>query len=448
MEKSGKIEDGVMDHLLQGFVKRQMKPDLNCESFDPDLASAYLERVMTEREQTRYESHLSDCTLCRKSVIALARLVEAEVAEVKVAAVAAAAPASLNQSTVDGNTVKPVSETQANWLARLKAWLGVWATPRFALAAAAALVLAVTIPFVLIQNSKVSKSDMASATTANEDGKAVQQAAPSKQAESNPPSNNPNNPGSDNPASPAANKQQNGETKPSATPPAAGAQPAEPASGETPTGAASNTGKEEAVAADKAKNETAKPTTDTAGGTTQPEAAKPQADEKRNDAPGRIDPNEANRISNDKDASSPTTLKQGNKTTGPPREGAVRPESPKPAAPRQGGSEPPPRVIGRDGRGFIRPSSESSRERTNASASRRIGKKTFWLVDDTWTDENYRSDKEMPIVPLIKDSENYKNILEKYSDLKKFFSAFGANERAIIVRKDMVYKLIPQDGNK
>jgi hypothetical protein len=36
MEKSGKIEDGVMDNLLQGFVKRQMKPDLNCEAFDPD----------------------------------------------------------------------------------------------------------------------------------------------------------------------------------------------------------------------------------------------------------------------------------------------------------------------------------------------------------------------------------------------------------------------------
>jgi hypothetical protein len=446
MEKSGKIEDGVMDNLLQGFIKRQMKPGVVCEGFDADLANAYLERVMAAREQTRYESHLTECTMCRKQVIALAGLVDSEVAQVKVAAVAAGVPASPNQSTADASLVRPASEEQANWLARLKGWFGILATPRFALAATAALALAVAIPYVLVQNSKQSQSDVAQA--AKEAGTAEQKPGQNIPPPSTSPNNHSNNPSPGETGQSPAGKQQPGEPKTSTPAPAAEGQPAEAAPGGAGTGTASPA-KEEAVATDKEKsNEVAKTTSDTAGGTTQPEPARNQPPEPEKRDIGRIDPNDAKRVDNDKgNASTPTTIKPGNNPSGPSREVAptVRPESPRPAPAPSARSEAPPRSVG--GRRFI-PPSESARERANASASRRVGKKTFWLVDDTWTDENYRSDKEMPIIPLIKDSENYKNVLEKHSDLKKFFSAFGANERAIIVRKEMAYKLIPQDGNK
>ncbi len=445
MEKSGKIEDGVMDNLLQGFIKRQMQPDSTCEAFDPDLASAYLERVMTEREQSHYESHLSECAPCRKNVIALARLVEAEVTEVSVAAVAAGVPASLNEATAEANHF--ASEEKAHWLGKLKGWFGLLATPRFALAATAALALAVAIPYVLIQNSQMSQRDMTSALDAKEDGKAAAQAAKNNPPPSTTPNTSPNNPVNGDTPQSTANKQQ-AESKSSTPAPGAPATAAEPEAGAS--GAGNAPAKEEAVEGEKAKREEAAKPTDTVTSTTAqpPEAAKSQPATAKSDEPGRIDTKDAQRIENDKDNASPsTTLKPGNNAGGASRRNAptVGPDSPKPAPSPGRTSDSPPRSIAAK---RFSEASESNRERSNASASRRVGKKTFWLVDDTWTDENYRSDKEMPIVPLIKDSENYKNILEKYSDLKKFFSAFGANERAIIVRKDMAYKLIPQDANK
>src|ERR1044072_6928907 len=224
MEKSGKIEDGVMDNLLQGFIKRQMKLDSICEAFDPDLANAYLERVMTPKEQTRYESHLSGCAPCRQQVIALARLVDAEVAEVKVAAVAAGAPAPLNESPVVAHHTTLVGAARPHWLARLKGWLCVWATPRFALTAAAAIILAITIPYVLIQNSKVSPSEIASSPAkAKEAGQAPQQAPAKNSPEANSSGSSSINQTADPQNQPAHNKQQGPESKPSATPTATGA---------------------------------------------------------------------------------------------------------------------------------------------------------------------------------------------------------------------------------
>jgi hypothetical protein len=447
MEKSGKIEDGVMDSLLQGFTMRQAKPDSNCEAFDPDLANAYLERVMTPKEQTRYEGHLSECTPCRKQIVALARLIEAEVPELKVAAVAAGAPAAFNGSAVEATRTKTAGEEPANWLSSLKGWLGLMATPRFALAAAAALILAITIPYVLIQNSKVSSGDVAHATA--KDGVAEQGSGntpPASAAQSQNPSNQPANETSQA----TGNKPVDGKPAPTPPPPGAPATTAGEPGGATSGAAGTAPAKEEAVADENKKNEAAKSTDTASGATAQPpEAAKPQpAPEKRADnSPGYIDPNDAKKVEGDKDTARSTTIKPSNTTTGgsPKDAPVVRPEAPKSGPPAGRSSEAPSKSINAGNR--FRPS-ESNSERASASSSRRVGKKIFWLIDDIWTDENYRSDKAMPIVPLIKDSETYKNTMEKYSELKKFFSAFGPNDRVIVVRKDMAYKLIPQDGNK
>ena len=79
MEKSSNIEDQVMDNLLRSYIKQQRQPEINCQGFDPDLASLYLERLLTEKETSRYEIHLFECSPCRTSVVALARFAEQEI---------------------------------------------------------------------------------------------------------------------------------------------------------------------------------------------------------------------------------------------------------------------------------------------------------------------------------------------------------------------------------
>src|SRR2546423_14903167 len=78
IEKLNNSEDQAMHQLLKSFVKQQVKPELICEGFDADLASLYLEHVLTETETSRYEIHLFQCSPCRTSVIGLARLMEQE----------------------------------------------------------------------------------------------------------------------------------------------------------------------------------------------------------------------------------------------------------------------------------------------------------------------------------------------------------------------------------
>ena len=72
----------------------------------------------------------------------------------------------------------------------------------------------------------------------------------------------------------------------------------------------------------------------------------------------------------------------------------------------------------------------------------------FWLHDNTWTDKDYDPSKEMPSVTIIHDSDVFKEVIAKKSGLKTYLAAFAENERAIIVFKGTVYKLIPQNGNQ
>jgi len=75
---------------------------------------------------------------------------------------------------------------------------------------------------------------------------------------------------------------------------------------------------------------------------------------------------------------------------------------------------------------------------------RELRGKKFFLVDGTWIDKDYNPDKDLPIITLVRDSNVFKELLAKRSSLKPYVNSFGETERAIIVYKGTVYKLIPQ----
>src|SRR5262249_41864617 len=119
MGTNNKTEEQMTDVLLRNYVKQQRQPDSICREFDPDIANAYLERVLTELETARYESHLSDCGFCRKSIVALAQLAEVEVplADAATAANAAAAP----PISAAAQIMQPKSD-ELSLMNRLKSW--------------------------------------------------------------------------------------------------------------------------------------------------------------------------------------------------------------------------------------------------------------------------------------------------------------------------------------
>jgi hypothetical protein len=118
---------------------------------------------------------------------------------------------------------------------------------------------------------------------------------------------------------------------------------------------------------------------------------------------------------------------------------------------------PPSPMAGADAaarRGLAQPSASSMRDgrrlseavRSRGTAERKIGKKRFWLRDEIWTDNDYKPEKEMPMVTLVRDSDVFKEVIGKRAALKGYLTAFAENERAIVVYKGTIYKLIPQDG--
>jgi hypothetical protein len=455
MEKSGNIEDQVTDHLLRSYIKQQRQPEANCEGFDPDLASLYLERVLAEKEASRYEIHLFECSPCRNSVIALARFAAQETP------FALAAPITDNQtikSAVESEQ-KTVIEASPNWLERLQVFFGILATPRFALGAAAAIVLAISIPFVISQKGKnaLNTSEKVAGT-----GKPVEGANSNVIAQA-PPT------GQGLLADQAANKDQaassarsnsderESPTKPSPSQVGAGTGSASGGAGAPATVADTNAAaeKKEAAKSDAASVAENKPRTEetvNAGRASEaPVASAPAPAPKiaeRRELP-RIDTKDTLRIpENDRDAAAKTikpgrsdgTVATANKPTGR----TIRPGDASAQPPATSAESVRRKGVVSDKAKSYRDEGDVRKERERASASRKIDNKTFWLIDDTWTDKDYKKDKELPVVTLIKESDVYREVLEKSSSLQKFFTRFAANEKVIVVYKGTVYRLIPR----
>ena len=122
--------DGTMDSLLRAYVSRP--GNCECSEFDADLANAYIERSLNTTSRSRYEQHLSECTPCRKNVTTLSRLVETE--------------------------SRPSISVRADSRLGAKRIFGVASWPRWAMATAAAIVLAISLPLLLTRkDSRVAE---------------------------------------------------------------------------------------------------------------------------------------------------------------------------------------------------------------------------------------------------------------------------------------------------
>lgn len=93
-------------HLKQGGV-----PVTPCAGFDADAATAYLERALTPAALTRFESHLASCAMCRRQVVALARLAQS----------LEAAPVEARPAPIPESLWSRWQQTLAQWL-DVSAW--------------------------------------------------------------------------------------------------------------------------------------------------------------------------------------------------------------------------------------------------------------------------------------------------------------------------------------
>src|ERR1044072_6667063 len=80
MKMFPKMQDHTIDRLLRAQSGGSGKELPLCREFDADLANAYVERSLTTHETARYEQHLAACSPCRKSIITLTRMAQADVA--------------------------------------------------------------------------------------------------------------------------------------------------------------------------------------------------------------------------------------------------------------------------------------------------------------------------------------------------------------------------------
>jgi hypothetical protein len=183
----------------------------------------------------------------------------------------------------------------------------------------------------------------------------------------------------------------------------------------------------------------------------------PQAPSTQQQAAGetqlpKIDQERALRLQQQgKDSTQDSLLKQG-RADGDQRSDRVskiRPEDdvapPAPAAAPDGIRN---RVLAQPGASAMRDGRLNESVRTRGTAERKVGSKKFWLRGDTWTDKDYSPIKEMPVVTIVRDSDVYRELIAKRAGLKVYLTGFSENDRAILVYKGTVYKLIPQEGNK
>jgi hypothetical protein len=173
-----------------------------------------------------------------------------------------------------------------------------------------------------------------------------------------------------------------------------------------------------------------------------------QADEQKKLA--HINPEEALRLKKDKDSVNVTPLKPGQagvEAKTKDRTATIRPEDAvAPASESSSGDSARRGRIASDqpGRAFRKSESRPATPK-RGTPERKISGKKFYLLNDVWTDKDYKPEKEMAMVKIVRNSDLYKELLAKRSGLKTFFTQFDEQESAIIVYKDTVYRLVPPE---
>lgn len=429
-----KTEKRAIDKLLGG---RQGDPAQICLEFDPDLANAYIEHSLTTTETSRYEQHLSACTHCRKSVVALSRMAAAEQAFAHPAA----------------KSLAIAGESRTG----IKRWFGVMSAPQWGMAAAAVLVVAISLPILISSGSRnSSRPQTTSIQSEQADAKAELQAdvnSPSTPASKDAAANTSAQPGQQPGGNAQAknDKEQEGPNK-DLLAVAKGPEAEQPS---TVAGAA--------VEAPQ-QPQPVEPRADTAAAD---QAAARAAEQARSVAPSppppsrqeepqlpKINPDEAKSLPQEKGSAQVAQLKPG--LTGGEemhkKEATIR-EQDNVAPPSSKNSSSESRARSKAAMTEGAPGSSKFRDSNSeavrsASSSLKVGGRKFWLKDDIWIDKDYNPKKEMPMITVFRDSDVYRELLSKHSGMRPFLTGFTETARVIFIYKGTVYKLIPQDGSK
>jgi hypothetical protein len=429
MKQFWKSEDRAMDRLLRRQVSQQSDPNQTCKQFDPDLANAYIEQNLTTTEREGFQQHLSLCAHCRTATVSLGRLASAEA-----------------QSLLS----RPGRQIAAEgWRERIGSLAGAMTTPRWAMAAAAVIVLAVSMPVLLSRTGTGNRAEPA--------GTAVQPVAQPEatlsQAERATPSSTPVSQAT------AASAPQTA-AAPEAGPPSREQSNQLLAKNQSPAELdAQPTSNRSDEKKDKAESVGSTAQSGVAGGDLtaqserqvgqqQPAPPPPQQQETSSDQLAKVDAEGARRLPEaEKNPAQVSVLKSG-RADGDERAGAVakiRPEdNNKPASPITVPDSAGRRALAQPSASSMRDGRMNASTRSRGTAERKIGKKRFWLRDDVWTDNDYNPEKEMPMVTIVRDSDVFKEVTGKRATLKGYLTGFAETERAIVVYKGTIYKLIPQ----
>ena len=77
-------------------------------------------------------------------------------------------------------------------------------------------------------------------------------------------------------------------------------------------------------------------------------------------------------------------------------------------------------------------------EDTRTDAVKRVGGKTFYLIEGVWTDSEFKAESGLPETVLVFGSDEYFALLKQYPKLGSYFSL---GERVVIVLDGRVYRV-------
>lgn len=412
MKFFGQAKDGVIDNLLRAYVSRPTNPRQICPDFDPDRANAYIERSLTGASRFHYEEHLSECAGCRKNVVALVRLAEAET------------PAS-------GAPARAVP--RFTLLSGAKQMFGALSQPQWAMVAAAVIVAAISVPLLLPRNESRQAASQAVAEPSAD--------KPARSAGS--PASPMAGPTSENAAPSLVSASKQREKSDEKNEVLAKNAPAAPNSSDAPAGVggfADVSKKLEVSDAAQPVDEQRKSEGKVAQAPTQggaapgSQVAKNDSDQGRQQQPEKDStqqPSESKAARADQESNDKEKTARAEMAAAPP----APPSTSEAARTRGAMKRSPAKLSLRD--------SNVGTESVRVEQKEFKGKK-FSFRDGAWTDKEFDPNKDLPVVTIIRDSNVYKELLSKRPGLKPFLTGFTAAERAIIVYKGTVYKLIPQ----
>src|SRR6266404_457282 len=409
MKFFGQAKDGGIDDLLRAYVSRPSNPHQKCTDFDPDRANAYIERSLTGASRLHYEEHLSECAACRKNVVALVRLAEAETA---------------------GSGVPAREVPRFTLLSGAKQMFGALSQPQWAMVAAAVIVAAISVPLLLTRSESQKASLAVAEPSANEQARSAGA-----------------------PVSPMANP-----TSESAAPSLVSAsKPREKSDDKNDVlakkaSAASNTSDAPAGVggvADVSKKLEVSDAVQPVDERRKSEGKVAQALAQGGAAPtSQVTKNDSDQGGQQQPEKDSTQQPSESKAA---RADQQSNEKEKTARAEEAAAPPSPPSTSEAARGAMKRSaaklllrdSNAGTESVRAEQKEFKGKK-FSFRDGAWTDKEFDPNKDLPVVTIVRDSNTYKELISKRAGLRSIMERFTAAERAIIVYKGTVYKLIPQ----